>query len=309
MKKISSENTAILGFGNQAKAWALNLKDSGHKLKTFHLRKGTSFEKAKALGFDAFLISEIEDQEILINLLPDQIHPEALAKIPNKIQRTIIYAHGYSVDYLKLNQQYNQHSHLLLAPKTIASELRFAYETKKSVSAVYSLEFSKNPVEDEAMLFELAQAIGIDVGPFKTSFKNETKADLFSEQALLCGLYPFVINSCYNLLRKNGIEKEVSFLECYHESFLIMKAFVENGPEKFFEMISPNALIGAEKARELFTPALTPIFEKLMEDLNNHSFANDINQTSTTELRKKVLHYFKDQELTNTKKELNQLYE
>lgn len=309
MKILTTKNTAILGFGNQAKAWALNLNDSGLKLNTFHLRKGESYQKAIELNFKAQMLDEINDETILLNLFPEQLHEEVLSKLPQNKNLKIVYAHGFSIDYSRLHEKYPQFTHLLLAPKTIASELRFHYETKKPISAVYSTQYSNEKEIDQKIIFEISQLIGINVGPFETTFSNETKADLFSEQSLLCGLYPFAINEAYKILRENGVDKETSFLECYHESLLIMKAFIEHGPEKFFTMISPNALLGSYKAKEKILPSLIKNYQELMNDLNTKKFKSDIENASISTMRDELIQYFQTQEISKTLKDFQKLYE
>ena len=302
----------IIGFGNQAKAWALNLKDSGWKISIILRPNSQNIPSAHKLGFEVLLINDpfIKEFKNFALLIPDHQHLKALEELTPFIlpQSRIIYAHGYSMGKNLFNNKYPKLNHLLLAPKSIASEMRFFYETGKKISGVYSTEFSLNEKEDEHFILELSRDLGLSVGPFKSRFSEECKADLFSEQALLCGLFPYAILEAYNLLRKNNVSAELAYLECWHESKLIIDAMIQKGPKDFFELISPNALIGSQKGFELMTPDLKKNFERLLAEINNLKFDEQINQTDIAQLKQKVSTFWDNQELQQTFNQLKELY-
>jgi ketol-acid reductoisomerase len=302
----------IIGFGNQAKAWALNLKDSGWKISIILRPKSKNIESAHKLGFQVILINDplIKELKNFALLIPDHEHLKALEELRSMInpQSRMIYAHGYSMGKNHLQSKFPQIIHLLLAPKSIASEMRFFYETGKKISGVYSTEFSFHPKEDETFLFDLSHDLGLTVGPFKSQFHEECKADLFSEQALLCGLYPYAILEAYNLLRKNNVSPELAYLECWHESKLIIDAMIQKGPKDFFELISPNALIGSQKGFELMKNDLKNNFEILLSEINNLKFDEEVNQIDINQLKQKVSNFWESQELQQTYNQLKELY-
>jgi ketol-acid reductoisomerase len=169
---MNREKLLIIGFGNQAKAWALNLKDSGKK-PVIGLRKNSqSFASVKALGIDAIDIesNELSLFEQVVLLTPDDTHHIILENLSNKLNKNtlVIYAHGYSMLAFELNKKYPQFQHVLLAPKAIASELRFQFETGGKLGAVYGLEYISDDNKEEVKkdLFELALGIGITAGPY-----------------------------------------------------------------------------------------------------------------------------------------------
>lgn len=293
----------IIGFGSQAKAWALNLKDSKINVKIALNANSKSKKIAQDLGFETVELktNELKELKTLILLIPDDqqkkfieenkafIHPKA----------HLIYAHGFSVSKFKLDEIYNQFTHSLLAPKAIASEVRFQYETKGKIGAAF---FAKND-EIKKELDYIAKSVGF-TALYKSSFDEETKADLFSEQSLLCSILPYVSLKSFNILRKNGISKEVAFMECFLELQSISKALVTLGPEAFFKLISPNALIGAHKGK---TTLLDANFDKNLESLfsaiNDKSFYKEV-EIDANALREEILKEWDKEELTQVFKEL-----
>jgi len=304
--KNSIINTPLvmIGFGSQAKAWALNLRDSGFKILVALRESSPSAKLVKSLNFESLVLGKDAFPEAcsLLLLIPDHAHEEFLKKHSSSISAgtKIIYGHGYSVLKSQLHITYPKFSHLLLAPKAIASEVRYQYETKGKLGAVYSDEYALNK-EDKDFLFELARAIGITAGPFLASFEEETRADLFSEQGLLCGLIPYASLACYNKLREKGIPKEVAYMECWLETKLICDAMVKMGPENFFNLISPNALIGGEKAqKQLVSGAFKETLDGLIEDIWDKKFFKECDETDFKQLQSEVLEYWKSQELSST---------
>jgi len=124
MKKI-----AIIGWGNQAKAWALNLKDSGLSVLIGLRPDSKSHTHAKALGFSTFTPEKIPDDVFdFVMLIPDEAHFLCLQSFNFKQGSRLYYAHGYSLLYQKIPETFKELEHILLAPKSIASKLRFLYE-------------------------------------------------------------------------------------------------------------------------------------------------------------------------------------
>lgn len=303
MKKI-----IIIGFGNQAKAWALNLKDSGWEVKIGLRPCSTSIPLAQDLGFQVFdytqeaslnSIESTQTQFIAI-LTPDETHYEIVQLISQRrsFSPTFIYAHGYSLLYTKLSEL--PVNHVLLAPKAIASELRYEFETKGKNGGVYSFEYLQDSSQEKAIL-NLALDLGL-TSLHEASIKDETIADLFSEQVLLCSTLPYAAVHSFNKLREAGISQEVAFFECWHEVKLIANTMVKLGPEKFFDLISPNALLGSEVGKStLFNHE----YQKKLDDILNHiitgNFAEDMNKPNFdshfSNIKTDVMSFWKAQEL------------
>ncbi len=292
---------AIIGFGNQAKAWALNLRDSNKEVHILVRKNGPSWNLANSMGFPTLDWDQsLESFDTFIMLTPDDVHTNILNQLTDFIRpgSRIIYAHGFSFTSGDYQNKFPKWSHLLLAPKAIASEVRFQFETDGKLGAVSSLEASLDPKSDKEILLDLAQSIGITSGPYFTSFKQETIADLFSEQTLLCSLLPYGALSSFNKLIEIGVEEELAYFECWYEVKLIADTMVQLGPKKFFELISPNALLGGEKARKiLFDEQFDKKINKLLEDIKNESFFDEVSRADFSQVKKEVLHFWENQKL------------
>jgi ketol-acid reductoisomerase len=302
----------IIGFGNQAKSWALNLKDSGFPVRVALRPNSSSVASAKKLGFD---VVEIGSEEFYMGkafalLTPDHIHHEFFKEYGNQFNAgsIILYAHGFSILEHKFEQHYPTLQHVLYAPKSIGSELRRQYEIKGKLGAVYSLEHFNGPTEEfQKWLFQLAHAMGINMGPFKTSIEHETTADLYSEQGLLCSLIPYAAGEMFQHLVDKGIEPELAYFECWHELKLIINAMVDKGPEGFFDLISPNALIGSEKGyQKLFTNHFKQSLSSLLTDIRNGTFNQEISNTNVDDTRKIIRERWQKSSLQKTFLEINQ---
>ena len=248
MEKLTE--ITIIGFGNQAKAWAMNLRDSGINVYIGLRSNSQSVIHAQNLNFTTFSYeSDTIPSKFFALLIPDESHFEALDKMKVEHNKHVcIYAHGFSNIKFKLSQKFPYIKHLLLAPKSIASEVRFLYETNKNISAIFSNEFCSDLTQNDIQ--EVASHIGFK-NIYYSTFEQETHADLFSEQSILCSLIPYGALLAYNTLRENNYPKELAFFECFYEIKLIADTLLKVGPEKFFDLISPNALIGSQLGKDL----------------------------------------------------------
>lgn len=299
----------IIGYGSQAKAWALNLRDSQKDVYIALRENSPNAKLALKNGFPTLIIGKdsLKSFNNFVMLTPDHIQTNLLENLKNEISdgAKIIYAHGFSFTKDHLKTRFPKWAHLLLAPKAIASEVRFQFETGGKLGAIYSLEGSFNPEEDETFLFELAKAIGITAGPYKSTFEEETYADLFSEQSILCSLLPYGALHSFNKLIEKGIPKELAYFECWYEVKLIADTMVKIGPEKFFDLISPNALIGGEKARKiLFDDNYLKKLDKLADDIWEKKFFLEGDSTDIAEVKKNVLEFWNKETLTKVHEEL-----
>ncbi len=292
----------IVGLGSQAKSWALNLRDSGVEVNILLREKSPSFELAKKLNFKTltFEKDDLSPFNIFLLLTPDHTHEHILSKYKRlfKDQTYFIYAHGFSYCKSRLNKLFPQWNHILLAPKAIASEVRFQYETKGKLAAAYSVEGAKNQNEATEIIFSLSQGIGINIGPFSVSFQEECYADLFSEQSLLCSILPYASSMSFKKLREKGVSKEIAYFECWVELKLICDAMVKMGPKDFFNLISPNALIGGEKAKNiLFDKGFERKLDGLIEDIWSNKFFDEVDKADFISLKQKVLSHWENEEI------------
>ncbi len=302
MKESFNKDILIIGLGSQASAWALNLRDAGRNV-SIYLRKGSkSMQAAKRLNLNFISeLSEVGEYKFILLLIPDDQHTHFLKTAYDFLKDTqcIIYAHGYSVQYHLLSTKYPKLNHLLLAPKAIASEVRFNYETGAPMASVISSEFAHDDsIHNE--LLKLAKQIGSSEILVR-SFKEETNADLFSEQSILCSLLPFGAIKVYEKLITSGISKEVAYIEAWHEVRLIANAMIKFGPKGFFELISPNAFIGGHKAKSLLLDKeFDSHLDLLMSEIENSKFFHEVESTDFQLLKNEVLTELEKHPITET---------
>lgn len=302
----------IIGFGNQAKSWALNLKDSGFPVRVALRPDSSSYESAIQLGFTVVEIGshEFYEDKAFALLTPDLSHNEFLVSQAHLLQEgsVILYAHGFSLLKHEFHTRYPHLQHVLFAPKSIGTELRKQYQLKGKLGAVYSLEhYQGSRDEIESWIKNLAVALGINMGPYKASFKNETEADLYSEQGLLCSLIPYAAGEMFKHLVEKGVEPELAYFECWLELKLIINAMVDKGPEGFFDLISPNALIGAEKGyHRLFTPEFHQNLKSLLTEIQDGTFNNELDNTDVSTTRNTIRERWKKSPLQKTFEKIQQ---
>lgn len=289
---------SIIGFGNQAKAWAMNLRDSGIEISIGLRKNSSSYQAAEKMGFQTFCFeNEPIKSEAFALLTPDDTHSNILESIINFNKNKIcLYAHGFSFNQGNFAKTFPSIEHILLAPKSIASELRFNYETNNNLVGIYSLEGAQKL--DEVTLKSFAQKLGLK-SIYNASFKEETNADLFSEQSILCALLPYGALTTFNTLRNKGYPKELAFFECFYEIKLIADTLLKVGPQKFFDLISPNALIGSEKGQKLlFDQSFQNKLDTLLKEIENKNFEEEIEKTDIVALRQKINQTWSSEELS-----------
>lgn len=302
----------IIGFGNQARAWSQNLQDSGFPIRVALRPQSSSLEIAGKLGFETVEIGspEFYAGDVFALLTPDQSHSEFMNQHGASIKKgsTILYAHGFSLLKFEFHKKFPHLQHVLYAPKSIGTELRKQYTLKGKLGAVYSLEHYQGDSKTfEQWLLDLARNMGINMGPYKSTFKNETQADLYSEQGLLCSLVPYAAGEMFEHLVEAGMEPELAYFECWHELKLIVNAMVDIGPQDFFDLISPNALIGAEKGfHRLFTPEFHRNLRSLLNEIQSGSFDKELDQTDVEETRKIIRERWQKSALMKTFRTINQ---
>ena len=308
---MDNKKILIIGYGNQAKAWGLNLLDSGLEVCYALRTKSSSFEKARKKNFNVIELTDpkVSEFSTLAMLTPDHTHGEILKAMAPvlKTDARILYAHGYSAIKEELVTKYPLLKHILLAPKAIASELRFQYECEGGLGAFYSLEHVKDAEKglEKDFIFDFAGKLGINVGPYESTFLEETRADLFSEQSLLCSVLPYASLSCYNKLRSKGISKEMAYFECWYEVKLIAGTMVKLGPEEFFNLISPNALYGSEKGlKSLLGKQFQDNLEDLLNDIMDGKFYKEIDEIDMDSLREVIIKRWRSEELSQVHNEL-----
>ncbi|QQP95638.1 ketol-acid reductoisomerase [Lysobacter enzymogenes] len=244
----SRPKIAVVGYGSQGRAHALNLRDSGFDV-TVGLRPGGPTEiKAKADGFTVKTPAEaVAGAELVAVLTPDMVQPQLYREViePNiKQGACLLFAHGFNVHYGQISPRADLDV-VLVAPKGPGALVRREYEIGRGVPSVYAVHQDTSGRAEEFALTYCAGIGGARQNAIKTTFKEETETDLFGEQAVLCGGATKLVQAGWETLVEAGYQPEVAYYECLHELKLIVDLFYEGGITRMHEFISETAQYGA----------------------------------------------------------------
>ncbi len=243
---LTGKRIAILGYGSQGRAHALNLKDSGHNVVMGLRPAGGSWAKAEA---DGLTVQEpaaaAKGAAIVAFLTPDLTQADLYADIVDNLDQgaAILFAHGFNIHYKQVEPRADLDV-ILIAPKGPGGLVRRQYEEGHGVPCLVAVAQDNS---GDALKLALAYAQGIGgarAGVIETTFAEETETDLFGEQAVLCGGATELVVAGFETLVKAGYQPEVAYYECMHELKLIVDLLHEGGLKKMHEFISETAAYG-----------------------------------------------------------------
>ena len=270
---------AIIGYGSQGRAHALNLRDSGFDV-TVGLRPGGPTElKAKADGFTVKTPAEAaKAAQIVAILTPDMVQPALYGEViePNMAKGAcLLFAHGFNVHYGQISPREDLDV-VLVAPKGPGALVRREYEIGRGVPAVYAVQQDRSGNAEALALTYCAGIGGARQNAIKTTFKEETETDLFGEQAVLCGGATKLVQAGWETLVEAGYQPEVAYYECLHELKLIVDLFYEGGITRMHEFISETAQYGALTRGDYVVDANTRAqMKKVLTEIQDGTFARE----------------------------------
>jgi len=244
---LANARIAVLGYGSQGRAHALNLRDSGLDVVVGLRKGGPSWERASAEGFTvAEPADAVRGADLVAVLTPDMVQP-ALYKDaiePNiKPGAALLFAHGFNVHFKQIAPR-EDIDVILVAPKGPGALVRREYEIGRGVPSIWAIH---QDVSGDAEAKAKAYADGIGGGRallIKTDFKEETETDLFGEQAVLCGGASSLVQAGFETLVEAGYQPEIAYYEVLHELKLIVDLFYEGGIARMLEFVSETAQYG-----------------------------------------------------------------
>ena len=247
---LKSLTLAVLGYGNQGRAHALNLRDSGLQVLVYARQGGTGYEQAIKDGFQPSSIAEtISRCQLIACMLPDDATADVfnLHILPNlKQPMTFVFAHGFSVREKLITLPANADI-LLVAPTGPGRLLRSFYQEGRGLPALIAIEQDASG-QAFARCLAYARAIGSTrAGAVLTTFAEETITDLFCEQAVLCGGLPELIKASFDTLVAGGYQPELAYISCLKEVKLIADLLFDSGLIGMRKAISNTAKFGAAK--------------------------------------------------------------
>jgi ketol-acid reductoisomerase len=246
-KALKGAKIAILGYGSQGRAHALNLKDSGYNVVVGARKGGASWKKAQK---DGLKVAEAPDAVVgagLVALLtPDMSQPGLYNEIKGHLATgaTLLFAHGFNIHFKQIKPRRDLDV-VLIAPKGPGDLVRRQYQQGRGVPCLIAI--AQNATK-KAKAKALAYADGIGGtrgGVLETTFEEETVTDLFGEQVVLCGGAKELVVNGFETLVEAGYKPEAAYYECLHELKLIVDLLQEGGLDKMHHFISETAKWGA----------------------------------------------------------------
>ena len=279
---LDGKTIAIIGFGSQGHAHAMNLNESGANV-VVGLRPGSAHTaKAEAAGLKVMGIEEAaEAGDIVMILTPDELQASIYKNqiAPHmKEGNVLMFAHGFNIhfnqiipaDYLDV---------IMVAPKGPGHTVRSQYLEGKGVPSLIAVY---QDASGKAKDYALAYASGIGAGRagiLETTFKEETETDLFGEQAVLCGGVTELMKAGFDTLVEAGYEPEMAYFECIHEMKLIVDLINEGGFDKMRYSISNTAEYGDYRSgRRLITEDTRKEMKNILSEIQDGTFASEFIQ-------------------------------
>ena len=283
---IQAKKVAIIGYGSQGHAHALNLKDSGVQVRV-GLREGSpSAEKARKAGLEVSSVAEATKwADVIMNLTPDQTAAKVYhADIePNLAPgKTLMFAHGFNIRFRTITPPPTVDVSLV-APKGPGHRVREVFTEGGGIPALVAVEQNAS---GHALALALSYAKGIGAtraGVLETTFTEETETDLFGEQAVLCGGTSALVKAGFETLVEAGYQPELAYFEVLHELKLIVDLMYRGGLEYMRHSISDTAEWGDYVAGpRIVTADVKKAMRKLLDDIQDGSFARKFIEENET---------------------------
>ena len=279
LAKLNGKTVAIIGYGSQGHAHALNLKDSGVDVIVGLYEGSKSWAKAEAQGLKVMTAAEAAKNADMIMIL---INDELQAKLykesiePNLTEgKTLAFAHGFNIHFGCIKPPKNVNV-IMVAPKGPGHTVRSEYQVGKGVPCLIAVE---QDATGDALEIGLAYALGIGgarAGVLETNFRTETETDLFGEQAVLCGGVCALMQAGFETLTEAGYDPRNAYFECIHEMKLIVDLIYQSGFEGMRYSISNTAEYGDYiTGPKIITEETKKAMKKVLSDIQDGTFAKD----------------------------------
>lgn len=279
---LTGKTVAIIGFGSQGHAHALNLKESGINVVVGLAENSKTRETVEEFGIEVSTVEEAARKaDIVMMLVPDELSADIYnnSVAPNLVSGdTLMYAHGFNIHY-NLVIPATDIDVIMVAPKGPGHTVRSEYERGFGVPSLIAIyQDASGNAKETALAY--ASAIGAGrAGIIETTFKEETETDLFGEQAVLCGGVTSLMKAGFEVLVEAGYEPEMAYFECIHEMKLIIDMVVEGGFANMRNSISNTAEYGDYvSGPRVIDQYVKDNMREVLEDIQTGKFASQFVQ-------------------------------
>ena len=279
LAKLNGKTVAIIGYGSQGHAHALNLKDSGVEVIVGLYKGSKSWAKAESQGLTVMTAAEAAAKADIIMIL---INDEKQAKLykesiePNLTEgKTLAFAHGFNIHFKQIVPP-SFVDVIMIAPKGPGHTVRYEYQEGKGVPCLIAIH---QDASGKALENGLAYAAGIGgarAAVLETTFQCETETDLFGEQAVLCGGVTALMQAGFETLVEAGYDPRNAYFECIHEMKLIVDLIYEGGFSRMRYSVSDTAEFGDyEIGKRIITDETKKEMKKVLEEIQDGTFARN----------------------------------
>ena len=270
---------AVMGYGSQGHAHALNLRDSGVEVEVGLRQDSASWPLAEEAGLTVKTIPEaVAGAQVVSMLLPDQVQPQVYERdaLPAlDPEAALLFAHGFNVHYGRIEPPAT-HDVIMVAPKGPGHIVRRLYEQGYGTPALVAIA-----QDSSGQAFDLALAYGAGIGAgragmIETTFMEETETDLFGEQAVLCGGVTELVRLGFDTLVEAGYQPEIAYYECLHELKLIVDLIYEGGLAGMRHSVSDTAEYGdLTRGPRVIDGQVRENMRRLLSEIREGSFADE----------------------------------
>ena len=276
---LLDKTVAILGYGTQGRAHALNLRDSKCRVVVAQRRSGTRYEDAVAAGFEPVEIPPaVETADLLILALPDEAAPEiheTQIRPYLRAGQTLGFLHGFNIHYRRITPPADVDV-VMVAPKAQGRAVRNEYVAGRGVMSLVAVHQDHTGAARRTALAWAAGIGSVRAAILETTFKDETETDLFGEQAVLCGGLTALIKAGFETLVEAGYPPELAYLECCHEVKIIADLIYESGLTAMRERISNTARFGdLTRGSRVIGRETRAAMREILEEIRSGRFADE----------------------------------
>ncbi|HEY6394157.1 MAG TPA: ketol-acid reductoisomerase [Candidatus Binataceae bacterium] len=279
LNALRGKKIAVIGFGSQGHAHALNLRDSGMNVIVGLRKESTSWDKAVKQGLPVFDTAEAARQaDVIMMLVPDEMGGDIYAmEIAGglKAGKYLAFGHGFNIHF-KFIQPPADVNVFMIAPKGPGHLVRSEYAKGRGVPCLLAIQQDSSGDTEKVGLAYGSAIGGGRAAILETTFKEETETDLFGEQAVLCGGLTELIRAGYETLVEAGYAPEMAYFECLHEVKLIVDLIYEGGISDMRYSISNTAEYGdMTRGKRVVGPEARAAMKQLLGDIQSGKFANE----------------------------------